>query len=190
MLLRYFERKSAREMAGLLGLSDEAAQKRVNRAVERLRDHFAKRRLTVGAGGLAVALSANAVQAAPAGLSATITAVVALAGTAAGTTAAIATINTIAMTTLQKTILTAAFAVAAGAGIYEAHQAAQLRAQNRALQQQPAPPAGLVQQLQTERDEATNRLASLVAENARLKSGRDTAGCCNCAAKSAGCVWR
>jgi len=67
VLLRYFERKSAREMAGLLGLSDEAAQKRVNRAVERLRDHFAKRKVTIGAGGLAVVISANAVQAAPAG---------------------------------------------------------------------------------------------------------------------------
>src|SRR5580700_6583517 len=29
LLLRYFERKSAREMAHILGLSDEAAQKRV-----------------------------------------------------------------------------------------------------------------------------------------------------------------
>ncbi len=35
LLLRYFERKSAREMAHTLGISVEAAQKRVNRAVER-----------------------------------------------------------------------------------------------------------------------------------------------------------
>jgi RNA polymerase sigma factor (sigma-70 family) len=175
VLLRYFERKSAREMAGLLGLSDEAAQKRVNRAVERLRDHFAKRKVTIGTGGLAVVLSANAVQAAPAGLAATITTAAALAGTAAGTATALVAVQTIVMTTLQKTIITAAFAVAAGAGIYEAHQVAQLRAQNQALQQTQTPPAGLVQQLQTERDEATNRLAALVAENARLKSGRDAA---------------
>jgi RNA polymerase sigma factor (sigma-70 family) len=173
VLLRYFERKSAREMAELLGLSDEAAQKRVNRAVERLRDHFSKRQVTIGGGGLTVVLSAHAVQSAPAGLSAAITTAT-VAGTAA-TAAALATVKTIVMTTLQKTIITAAFAVAAGAGIYEAQQAAQLRAQNRALQQQPASPDGLLQQLQHERDEATNRLASLVAENARLKSGRDAA---------------
>src|SRR5262249_5465953 len=47
VLLRYFERKSAREMAQMLGVSDEAAQKRVSRAVERLREFFAKRGITV-----------------------------------------------------------------------------------------------------------------------------------------------
>ena len=64
LLLRYFERKSAREIAQTLGVSDEAAQKRVSRAVERLRDFFAKRGITVGASGLVVILSANAVHAA------------------------------------------------------------------------------------------------------------------------------
>ena len=71
VLLRYFEKKSAPEMAGILGITGEAAQKRVHRAVERLRDRFAKRGVTVGA-GLAVVLAANAVPAAPAGLAAMI----------------------------------------------------------------------------------------------------------------------
>ena len=65
LLLRYFERKSAQEMAQVLGVSDEAAQKRVSRAVERLREYLAKRGVTVGAGGLVVIISANAVQAGP-----------------------------------------------------------------------------------------------------------------------------
>ena len=47
VMLRYFERKSAREIAQTLGTSEEAAQKRVNRAVERLRDLFTKRGITV-----------------------------------------------------------------------------------------------------------------------------------------------
>jgi hypothetical protein len=72
LLLRYFERKSAREMALRLNVSEEAAQKRVNRAVERLREFFSKRNVTVGASGLAVLISTNAVQAAPIGLLATI----------------------------------------------------------------------------------------------------------------------
>src|SRR5258708_10432382 len=72
LLLRYFERKSARQMAQTLGTSEAAAQKRVHRAVERLREFLAKRGLTVGAGGLAIVISANAVHAAPAGLSLTI----------------------------------------------------------------------------------------------------------------------
>src|SRR5256885_4067291 len=68
LLLRYFEDKSAHEIALTLGVSDDAAQKRVSRAVERLRELFAKRGLTVGASGLAVVISTNAVKAALAGL--------------------------------------------------------------------------------------------------------------------------
>src|SRR5207245_5159356 len=72
LLLRYFERKSAREIAQTLGTSEDAAQKRVSRAVERLREFFAKRGITVGASGLVVVITANGVQAAPVGLAATI----------------------------------------------------------------------------------------------------------------------
>jgi RNA polymerase sigma factor (sigma-70 family) len=100
LMLRYFERKSAREMADILGLSEEAAQKRASRAVERLREIFSKKRVAVGAGGLVALISANAVQAAPAGLAATIS--MALAGAAVHSSTIIATTKTIAMTTLQK----------------------------------------------------------------------------------------
>ena len=172
LLLRYFESKSAQEMAGILGISDEAAQKRVNRAVERLRDHFSKCNVTVGTSALAVVLSAHAVQAAPAGLAASVTTASILAGTALQTSTAIATTQTIAMTLLQKTILTATLAVVAGAGVYEARQAAQLRQQNLALLQQQSPLADQLQQLQRERDAAANRLAGLQAELAASQSNK------------------
>ncbi len=146
LLLRYFERKSAREMAQTLDTSEDAAQKRVSRAVERLREFFAKRGITVGASGLAVVITANAVQAAPAGLAATIATAAALAGTAIATTATVTAIKTIAMTTLQKTLVTATVAVLAGTGIYEAHQV-------QALRQQQAPLTEQIQQLQTLRAE-------------------------------------
>jgi RNA polymerase sigma factor (sigma-70 family) len=74
ILLRYFENKSLREVGEALGTSDDAAQKRVSRAVEQLREFFSKRNVTIGAGGLAVLISANAVQSAPVGLAATISA--------------------------------------------------------------------------------------------------------------------
>ena len=170
LLLRYFERKSAQEMAGLLGISDEAAQKRVNRAVERLRDHFSKRNVTIGTSALAVVLAANSVQAAPAGLAVTVTTASLLAGTALHTSTVIATTQNIAMTLLQKTLITATLAVVAGAGIYEAHQVTQLRQQNQALQQQQAPLSEQLQQLQRERDAATKRLAGLAAELAANQS--------------------
>src|ERR1043165_2827764 len=41
VLLRYFENKSLREVGQLLGATDNAAQKRIGRAVERLREFFA-----------------------------------------------------------------------------------------------------------------------------------------------------
>ena len=52
-------------VGGALGVSDVAAQKRVSRAVERLREFFAQRGVSVGASGLALVISANAVQTAP-----------------------------------------------------------------------------------------------------------------------------
>jgi hypothetical protein len=169
VLLRYFENKSLREVGEALGASDDAAQKRVSRAVERLREFFSKRNVTIGASGLAVLISANAVQSAPLGLAATISAAAILAGTAVHTSTVIAATKAIAMTTLQKTVITTALAVIAGAGIYEARQASQLREQNQTLQQQQAPLAEQIQQLQRERDDATNRLAGLRDELAKGK---------------------
>ena len=175
LLLRYFERKSAQEMAQTLGISDEAAQKRVSRAVERLREFFSKRNVTIGAGGIAVLISANAVQAAPIGLAATISAAAILAGIAVQTSIIIAATKTIAMTTFQKTLVTAALTAAVGTGIFEAHQAAQLREQNQMLRQQQAPLVSQIRQLQSERDDATSRLANLLAENSQLKSNPNEA---------------
>jgi RNA polymerase sigma factor (sigma-70 family) len=167
ILLRYFENKNLREVGEALGTSDDTAQKRVSRAVERLREFFTKRGATVGAGGLVIIISANAVQAAPAGLATTISAAAVLAGTTYAATATATTIKTIAMTTLQKTLVTATVAMLAGVGIYEARQASTLRGQNQLLQQQEEEQ---IRQLQNERDAATNQAARLLAENIRLKS--------------------
>ena len=169
VLLRYFKNHDLRTVGATLGISDDAAQKRVSRAVERLREFFAKRGVTVGASGLAVVISANAVQAAPVGLALTISTAAALTGTTLATTATVTATKAIAMTALQKTIVTATIAVLAGAGIYEARQASQLRDQVQTLQQQQTPLAEQVQQLQSERDTATNGLAFLADEVQRLK---------------------
>jgi len=158
LTLRYFEKKSAPEMATLLGITEEAAQKRVSRAVDRLRDLFAKRKVTVGASGLVVLLSANAVHSAPVGL-AVIVSTTALTGTAVTASTLIAATKTIAMTTLQKVLVTATVAVLAGTGIFEAHQAALLRDQNQALQQQQAPLTDTIAKLQAENERLSNSVA-------------------------------
>jgi RNA polymerase sigma factor (sigma-70 family) len=167
ILLRYFENNNLREVGEQLKISDDAAQKRVSRAVEKLREFFTKKKITIGASGLAVLISANAVQSAPIGLVATISAAAVLTGTAVSTSTVIAATKTIAMTTLQKSIIGATLAVAVGAGIFEAHQNFKLQNQIQTLQQQQA---DQIRQLQRERDDATNQLAGLLAENAQLKS--------------------
>jgi RNA polymerase sigma factor (sigma-70 family) len=170
VLLRFFENKSLHEVGKVLGASEDAAQKRVSRAVERLREFFSKRNVTIGASGLIVLISANAVQAAPVGLAISIPAAV-LAGTAISTSTLIATTTkAIAMTTLQKTLITATAVVLAGTGIYEARQASQLHNEVQTLEKRQSSLAGQIQQLQSERDNATNRLTALSEEIARLKS--------------------
>lgn len=173
LLLRYFERKSAREMAETLGISDEAAQKRVNRAVDRLREAFAQRGVTVGASGLVLLITAHSVQAAPAGLALTITTATAMSGTAATTAAATATttttIQTIAMTTLQKIAVTTTLVAAVGALIYESRQVASLQEQNAAYIKQQAALEGQIKELQSERDAAKQRQVALANELTKAK---------------------
>jgi RNA polymerase sigma factor (sigma-70 family) len=168
VLLRYFKNQDFRTVGRALGLSDDAAQKRVSRAVERLRDFFSKRGVAIGAGGLVVVISANAVNAAPAALAGTIFSTAVLAGTAHASTAITAT-KVIAMTTLQKTLVTATILVLAGASVYEARQVHQL--DEKANQQTPL--TEQTRQLGQQNNELSQKLAALEDENARLK--RDTA---------------
>jgi len=167
LLLRFFKNHDFRAIGSTLGVSDDAAQKRVTRALERLRTHLTNRGVTTTALALSTALAANAVPLAPVGLAATLS-TGALVGTTLATAATVA--KAIAMTTIQKTAIAATIAILAGAGIYEARQAVQLREQNQSLQRQQMSLVGLNQQLQRECDDATNRLVDLLVENSRLKS--------------------
>ena len=166
VLLRYFENKSFREVGQTLGTSDDAAQKRVSRAVEHLREFLSKRGVTVGASGLVVLITANAIQAAPAGLATTISTAAVL----AGTTIAVTATKAIAMTTLQKILITTTLAGVASAGIYESRQASTLHSQVQTLRQQELSLTGQIAQLQRQRDDATNQLAALANEMVKIKS--------------------
>ena len=170
LFFRYFKNYDLRTVGTTLGISDDAAQKRVSRSLDRLRCLLAKRGVTIGTGGLAIVISANAVQAAPVGLGVTIAA--AIAGAAVSTSTIITATKTIAMTTLQKTIIAAAFVAAVGAGIFEACQIAQLRDQNQMFQQQQAHLAEQIQQLQQEGYDATNRFNLTEQELVRAKANQ------------------
>jgi hypothetical protein len=68
VLMRYFENKTLAEVGTALGVNEVAAGKRITRAIGKLRGLFAKRGIVVPVVAVAALLSANAVQAAPAGL--------------------------------------------------------------------------------------------------------------------------
>ncbi len=70
LVLRIFENKSLQEVGAALGLKERAAQKRVARGLERLRGLFLKKGVVLSVGAIAAAVSAHAVEAAPAGLTA------------------------------------------------------------------------------------------------------------------------
>jgi RNA polymerase sigma factor (sigma-70 family) len=169
ILLRYFEDKSLREVGRTLGTSEDAAQKRVSRALDQLREFFSKRGQAVGVGGLAAIISANAVQSAPAGLQAGILTSAAISGASVPVTSTIGITKAIAMTTLQKAIIGVTLAAALGAGIYEARRAATLQEQMQSLQRQLAPSAGQNDMLRQQLDEANRQLAALQAQNEKLR---------------------
>ena len=173
IILRFFENKSLREVGETLGTNDDAAQKRVSRALERLREHFVRHKIAAAAAGLATVISAHAVQAAPAGLSATIASGSLAAAVSVPVSATLTTAKIIAMTTLQKI---AAGVVLVGAAVtigIQHHQVSQLQEQTDTFAKQQSDDATLraqVEILTKERDGASNELASLKEENTALKN--------------------
>jgi RNA polymerase sigma factor (sigma-70 family) len=168
LVMRFFNQQDLRSIGRALGVTDDTAQKRVSRALDKLREHLSRRGINSAAAALTAVLSANAIQAAPAGLTIAISAA-ALAGTVISTPTLIATTKTIAMTTIQKALVTITTAVAIGTGIYEARQNSTLRGQVQTLQEQFAPLADQIHGLQQGRDDAANKLAALSQENKALK---------------------
>ena len=148
LLLRYFKNQDFRTVGLALGVSDDTAQKRVSRAVERLREFFLKRNVTIGAGGLAVVISANAVQAAPAGLALTISNA-SLA--AAGTTLTFMKIATVTKLKLAFGAIVVAGAVTAFVVLQQ--NQIKLRGENESLRHQIA-------QLQADHASLSNRIAT------------------------------
>jgi RNA polymerase sigma factor (sigma-70 family) len=159
LVLRFYKSLDYRAVGAAMGLSDDAAQKRVNRALNKLRGLLSQRGIRTSTAALSMVIGANAVQAAPAGLAISISSA-ALAGAVTSTSTIIAATKTIAMTTLQKSLVAATVAVLATVEIQQARQSSELRRQVQKLQEQRAPLAAQNQQLLLERDDLTKKLAT------------------------------
>ena len=169
VLLRYFENKSLREVGQALGTSEDAAQKRVSRALERLRERFLKKGTAIGATSIGAVLSANAVQSAPIALSTSISTAVAMSGAALHTTTIIGVGKVLAMTTTQKVLVLAALAAMTATGVYEVRKAARLSEQLQVAQEQLAPVNAQLEHMRQEREALVSRMDTLEQENQGLR---------------------
>ena len=137
LLLRYFEQRSLAEIGSALGTNEDAAGKRVKRALEKLRSLLVRRGITTTAAVLSSAISANAVQIAPVGLAATLTsASLATAASATGITATL--LKFMALTKTQLTVGGIAIAALTASLVVEHNSQAALRRENASLQQRIA----------------------------------------------------
>ena len=147
VVMRYMQRRSLREVGEALGVSEDAAKQRVFRAIGKLRSLLSKNAGTClpAAAGLTAVIAARAVQAAPAGMLQTATAVATGAG-ASGVQAAGLLKGTgwVMMATKTKvTLVAAAVAILVGtpAAIVATHRALAPAAMAMAADPAPAKPA-------------------------------------------------
>ena len=138
IVLRFYEGQDLRSIGQALALNEDAAQKRVARALEKLRRLLLRRGVALSGAGLAAMLGAEASTAAPAGLAASVTST-ALAGAMAGKAGlALTAIKIVSMTKLKLAVGTIVVAGLGTGFVLEQQSVAALRAQNRALEQQVA----------------------------------------------------
>ena len=126
IVLRFYEGRNLREVGLALGASEDAAEKRVSRGLEKLRKYFTKRGVTLSSVAMAGAISANSVHAAPVALAKAVTTI----AVAKGTTASISILTLVKATLIAmktKTIVTTiaattAVALVLGTATYLIHQ--------------------------------------------------------------------
>lgn len=170
VVLRYFENRSLREVGTALGASDDAAQKRIGRAMDRLRQFFDRHGHSVSVGALASAIGAGALETTTPAAAASI-AGIALAGGAAKT-ASVLTLFT--MTHLKSILIGGASFITAAAltvqqlNINRLHrEIRQLRSEQAEVAVAPAVPAST--HVETHVDPEILRLRGEVAALQKLK---------------------
>ena len=173
VLLRFFKNKSLREVGLELGLTENAARMRVERALDKLRQGLARKGVTSTTAALALVLSGNAVNSAPAGIVAAL-AGVSLAGAASQTGTIVSMLKFMAATKLKIGLSALAIAGVAVTLVLE-HQAwLHAREENDTLRRQIA-------QLKADNDALSTRLA----RESRSRSPRSPAPALNADASNA-----
>src|SRR6267143_1158736 len=136
VVLRFFEDRSLKEVGLALGINENAARMRLDRALEKLQSLLAKRGVTSTAAGLAAAIVAGAVASAPTGLAASVV-TGALAVTASTSATALIAFKLMTMTKLKIGVISAIAVAGLATPTVMQHQTqTKLREENQSLQQQ------------------------------------------------------
>jgi RNA polymerase sigma factor (sigma-70 family) len=162
LLLRFFENKSLAEVGQALTVGEDAARKRVSRALEKLHNYFARRGISSTTTLMAAALSAHSVHAAPAALAKSVsTLALAQGATAGGSTLALmkGALKLMAWSKAQTAVAGLVVAGLAAVSLVQHQSKLHLADENQSLRQQ-------VETLQGDNDRLTNLLAQ--AKSPRL----------------------
>lgn len=140
VVLRFFDNKSMRDIGAALDANEEAAKKRVRRAVEKLRKFFGKRGIETTAEALTASISENSMQTAPIRLASSVTAIaITKSPIAAASTAALVkgTLNLMTSLKIKMALSICAITLTAGASMTVA-----LKTMNAAVKSLEETPGG------------------------------------------------
>lgn len=186
VLLRFFQRKDLATVGRALGVSEDAAQKRVGRALEKLRTKLLRHGVALSAPTLATVMTGAAVHSAPAALASSIGTTALIGAASVGSTAGLATLNILAMTKLKVGIVSTVIIAGLATPLVLQHQTnAKLKKDYATLRQQLDQTAALTSENErlsnllrqatepkpTSPD--TTELLQLRAEVARLRNASD-----------------
>jgi hypothetical protein len=136
IVLRYFEQRDLHSVGAALGVSEEAARKRVTRALEKLKTFFTRRGVTLTTTTLATMMTGNGVVAAPAGLAVSVTSA-ALTGAATTTGITLTLLKVMTMTKLKVGVASALVVAGVAAPLALQQQSqTRLREENSSLRLQ------------------------------------------------------
>jgi hypothetical protein len=132
ILVRFFEQRDFRSVGDALGIREDAARMRVNRALDKLQGMLKHGSLTLSSGALASGLAEAAVLSAPSGMAASVS-TVALAGAMGGGTTLL---ELMAATKLKLTLVTLSVVGVTTLFVLQHQSHTRLRMENESLQRQ------------------------------------------------------
>jgi len=165
---RFFEGRNFKEVGAVLGASENAAKKRVNHALEKLRRYFSKHGLVSTTAIIAGTISLHSVQAAPSELAKSIAAVVMVRSAAAGgstLTLVKGALKLMAWTKAKTAIVSAVVVGLATLSVIQHQAQVKLREQNESLRWQ----MDQLSQLASENQNLSNLLAQAQRSEAIAK---------------------